>query len=50
MHGIESETDRITSFPHFPHLKRVARELKWPRVLSGVESPRAVINLQNKRL
>lgn len=50
MQGTKSETDLTIFFPHLPHLNNVARELKCPRLLSGVTSPKDIINLQNKRL
>lgn len=46
----ESDTERVTIFPHFPHLNKVAKELKCPLALLGVSSTRDTINLLNNRL
>lgn len=49
-HDMESDMDRTTFFPHFPHLNNVVKELKCPRFVSGIGSANDTINLQNSRL
>lgn len=48
--GTKLEIDLTIYLPHLPHLNNVANELKCPRLLSGVASPKDIINLQNNRL